>query len=491
MDSDALVFFGATGDLAFKMVFPALQALIARGALDVPIIGVAKAGWNLDRLRARARDSLEKFGGGVDPAAFEKLSRLMRYVDGDYGDSRTFDELRRVLGDARHPLHYLAIPPSMFVTVISALQRSGAAKDARVVVEKPFGRDLQSACALNRTLRAVFPEESIFRIDHYLGKEAVQNLLYFRFSNSFLEPIWNRDHVASVQITMAESIGVEGRGTLYEETGAVRDVVQNHLLQVVACLAMEAPDRGTPDSARDAKTRLLNAIEPLKPGAVVRGQFDGYRDERGVARDSTVETYAAVRLAIDSWRWAGVPFAIRAGKRLATTCTEVFVALKPAPCSVFGEDIREHGAVNYVRFRLGPDVAIAMGVRCKVPGEGFAGEPVELLATHRPCEEMRPYERLLHDAMRGDQILFARLDAVEAQWRIVEPVLSDGAPIRYAPSTWGPEEAERLVADMGGWHDPSKRSPEPSWSMPRAPAQAQGTGDASEGAARQRASRRL
>jgi glucose-6-phosphate 1-dehydrogenase len=465
-ESDALVFFGATGDLAYKMVFPALQALIARGAVNVPIIGVAKAGWNLDQLRARARDSLEKHGRGVDPAAFEKLSRLLRYVDGDYGDSRTFDELRRVLGEAKRPLHYLAIPPSAFLTVISALQRTGSANNARVVVEKPFGRDLQSACALNRTLRAVFPEEAIFRIDHYLGKEAVQNLLYFRFSNSFLEPIWNRDHVASVQITMAESIGVEGRGSLYEETGAIRDVVQNHLLQVVACLAMEAPDRGTPDSARDAKTRLLNAIEPLKPASIVRGQFDGYRDESGVARDSTVETYAAVRLSVDSWRWAGVPFAIRAGKRLAETCTEVFVALKPTPCSVFGEEIHGDGAANYVRFRLGPDVAIAMGVRCKVPGEGFAGEPVELLATHRASEAMGPYERLLHDAMRGDQILFAREDAVEAQWRIVEPVLSDGAPIRYGRSTWGPEEAERLVADIGGWHDPAHRPPNTISSMP-------------------------
>ncbi len=455
-ESDALVFFGATGDLAHKMIFPALQALVRKGRLRVPVVGVAKAGWNLEQLRARARDSVEKFGGGVDEPAFAKLSGLLRYVDGDYQDPGTFGQLRETLGHAARPLHYLAIPPSVFATVVNELHRSSSAKGARVVVEKPFGHDLESALALNRTLLAVFPESSIFRVDHYLGKEAVQNLLYFRFSNSFLEPLWNRNFVDSVQITMAESFGIKGRGGLYEETGAIRDVMQNHLLQVVACLAMEEPDSGSPDAMRDAKGRLLKAIEPLHAANVVRGQFDGYRREPQVAQASTVETYAAVRLAIDSWRWAGVPFYIRTGKCLPITCTEVLVQFKPPPRSVFGEDLSRARSSNYVRFRLGPDVGIAMGVRSKSPGEGFVGEPVELVAMQNAADDMLPYERLLGDAMAGDATLFARQDSVEAQWRVVDPILGDMVPVQaYGPGTWGPTDASALVASHGVWHDPA------------------------------------
>src|SRR5579872_3796241 len=402
VNSDALVFFGATGDLAYKQIFPALQALVKRHGLNIPIVGVAKAGWNLDQLKARARDSIATHGG-VDEAAFAKLSSLLQYVDGDYGEEATFDQLHQVLGQARRPLHYLAVPPSMFAAVAEGLAKSGSAKDARVVVEKPFGRDLESAKELGRILQEFFPESAIFRIDHFLGKEPVQNILYTRFANLFLEPVWNRTHVRSVQINMAENFGVQGRGRFYEEAGAIRDVIQNHLFQVLACLAMDPPTGEAHDAIRDEKARILKAVRPLAPADVVRGQFKGYRREAGVAPDSRVETYAAIRLFIDTWRWADVPFYIRAGKCLPVTATEVNVTLKHPPLDTFGQ--AEFGSPNRLRLGLSPEVLIALGMRVKLPGERMDGEDVELIAMHQRPDEMSPYERLLGDALRGDPTL--------------------------------------------------------------------------------------
>ena len=454
--SDALVFFGASGDLAYKKIFPALLSLVRRDRIDFKVLGVARSGWTREQLIERARASVTEHGG-LDAEAFPRLASLLCYVDGDYNDPATFGRIRDELGPAERPAHYLAIPPSMFPTVVKQLQAVGLTRNARVIVEKPFGRDLESARALNATLHEFLPEESIFRIDHYLGKEAVQNILYFRFANAFLEPILNRNYVENVQITMAENFGVTGRGKFYEETGVVRDVIQNHLLQIVSYLAMEAPSSTYDEAIRDEQAKVLRTVRPMSCEHMVRGQFRGYRDEPGVDKESYMATYAALRLQVDSWRWAGVPFFVRAGKCLARTSTEVFIEFKNPPQVVFSEPPPPVG--NYVRFRLSPEVVIAIGARAKSPGEGMAGQPLELSVVHQGQQgvegRMGDYERLLGDAMAGDATLFARQDVVEAAWAIVDPVIHGPSPMYdYEPGTWGPPEADQMVSEVGGWNSP-------------------------------------
>ena len=453
-DSDAIVIFGATGDLCYKKIYPSLYNLVRRGLLTVPIVGVARAGWNRDKLVEHVRKSVTEAVQDPDTAVLEKLTGLLRYVDGDYRESSTFAAIRKALDNAQRPLHYLAIPPSVFPVVIGHLGENKCSAGARVVVEKPFGRDLASAQALNQTLLQEFPESSIFRIDHYLGKEAVQNLMYFRFANSFLEPVWNRNFVASVQITMAEKIGVAGRGKFYEEAGAIRDVIQNHLLQIVAFLAMEPPVRTDGESLRDEKVKVLKAIRPMTHNHLLRGQFRGYRQEAGVAPDSKVETYAALHLQIDSWRWSGVPFYLRTGKCLPVTATEVVVDLRAPPARVFGELGPEQP--NYLRFRVGPDVAIALGAHAKKAGPIMQGRDVELFVAQQQADEMDAYERLISSAMIGDTAHFARQDEVEAAWAIVDPVLGTDSPVyEYTPGTWGPAEADQVItAGPCSWHNP-------------------------------------
>jgi glucose-6-phosphate 1-dehydrogenase len=454
--SEALVLFGVTGDLAHKKIFPALYAMVKRGVLKVPVVGVARPAWSPVDLRDRVKDSIERSGGIDNRRAFEDLLSLVTYVGGDYNDRDTFTAIKAALGDARRPAHYLAIPPELFETVIKGLGAAGLASEARVIVEKPFGRDLASARELNNVARSVFPENSIFRIDHFLGKEAIMNILYFRFANSFLEPIWNRNTVAHVQITLAEDFGVANRGAFYESAGCLRDVIQNHLFQIVALLAMEPPATRCYGAVHTEKAKVFQAMRPLVPEDVVRGQYAGYREETGVAKDSDVETFCALRLFIDSWRWDGVPWYLRSGKCLREKAAEVLVQLKRPPQRLFADSAPATGVCNYLRFRLSPSSAVALAARVKRPGEEFIGDQRELYLLEEQPGQEAPYERLLGDAMAGNGALFTREDAVEAAWAAIDPVLKVHGHVRpYRHGTWGPKEADALIAPDGCWHDPT------------------------------------
>jgi len=459
-DSDALVFFGATGDLARKMIFPALYGMVLHDELKVPVIGVAFSQWSLDDLVTRARESIAAAVPRADEAVVEKLVSLLGYVDGDYADPATFDALKATLGNAERPTHYLAIPPALFATVIGGLKKVKLNKGARVVVEKPFGRDLASARELDAVISRAFPPEQVFRIDHYLGKEEIMNLLYFRFANSFLEPVWNRDHIESVQITAAEDFGVQGRGAFYESAGALRDVIENHLFQILALLAMEAPAYRGYDAVQAAKTNVFKAMRPLTRDDIVRGQFIGYRDEPGVAPDSDVETFAAVRVFVDSWRWAGVPFYLRSGKHLAASVHEIFVTFKRPPQALFEDAVEAEHRANHLRIRLQPDSEIALGARVKTPGEESVGDGRELVVGTEHPDERPPYERLLADALEGDRALYSTEEAVEAAWVVVDGILTDAPPaIPYEPGTWGPTEADELIDGPRGWAVPTEPDP--------------------------------